>query len=1021
MGRVERPDRMHLRMGYPGVTLRVRFEGPEILLRASSTTGDSRLDVSVDGAAPTVVRVAQEEGDLVLTSGLPAGPHTVDVVHRTEAWQGIVTVRGFVLPRGGRTLAPQPWPSRRLLFIGDSVTCGERVERPATCGPKDAARDSNGFLSYGMIAARALDAQAHLVCYGGRGLVRDWEGKRDVLNAPQFFRLSVADAEHLPAWSHAAYAPDAVVVSLGTNDFNLSQGALPERAGWVSAYVRFVKDIRAAHPQALILLTEGAIVNDATDPQRPTRTVLREYIRETVRRVGDPRVRAFESQHYPGDDCDAHPTRAQHEAMARDLEPVLREALSGAAPAGEAAAGEDGYDLWLRYRPVGKEGLRASYAAAAGAIVVQGRSAPERALAAELARGLSGLLERKVAETAAVDADGAVVAGTPATSPLVAALGWDGELRALGPEGYILRRATVGGHRALVIASEGPVGALYGAFAFLRHLQLGRPLDALDLSSRPRLKLRLLDHWDNLDGSVERGYAGQSLWNWSALPGRVDPRLTDYARANASLGINGSVLNNVNANPLVLTPEGLAKAAAVADVLRPYGIRVYLSASFAAPKTIGGLGTADPLDPAVAKWWRDTADAAWRAIPDFGGFLVKANSEGQPGPQDYGRTHVDGANVLADAVKPHGGVVMYRAFVYNPDVDPDRVKRAYLEFQPLDGRFRDNVLVQVKNGPLDFQPREPFHPLFGAMPKTPLMAELQVTQEYLGHSTHLVYLAPMWKEFLGSDTHAPGAPSTVEKVVDGTLEGHTLTGMAGVANTGSDRNWCGHDFAQANWYAYGRLAWDPALDAGAIAEEWIVATWGADRDVVATLLPLMMGSRETFVSYTMPLGLHHLIGGNHYAPMPENDKAPRVDWTATYYHRADARGVGFDRTRTGSGGVDQYRPPLNDVFGDPARVPEDLLLWFHHVPWDHKMKSGRTLWDELVSRYGQGAEQARQMEAQWRALGAKIDPGRHAAVAARLAVQSREAAEWGLKCLRYFQAFSGRPIPEAMAGAAKGE
>lgn len=684
-------------------------------------------------------------------------------------------------------------------------------------------------------------------------------------------------------------------------------------------------------------------------------------------------------------------------------------ALAALAP---CAAAEDGHDLWLRYRPIEDAARRAEYAAALRSVVVEGRSATDAAVADALVRGLTGLTaaKRSVPRATKLSGDGAVVAGTPAGSPLVASLGWAARLKELGPEGFVIRRATVKGRRATVIAAEGPIGALYGAFHLLRLLDQGRPLDTIDVEQKPRLKLRLLNHWDNLDGSVERGYAGQSLWSWSALPGRVDPRVAEYARANASIGINGAVLNNVNANPQALTPEGLAKAAAIADVLRPYGLRVYLSASFAAPKTIGGLGTADPLDPAVAKWWRDTADAAWRAIPDFGGFLVKANSEGQPGPQDYGRTHVDGANVLADAVKPHGGVVMYRAFVYNADVDPDRVKRAYLEFQPLDGRFRENVLVQVKNGPLDFQPREPFHPLFGAMPKTPLMAELQVTQEYLGHSTHLVYLAPLWREFLDSDTHVKDAGATVKDVVDGSLEGHERTGLAGVANTGSDRNWCGHDFAQANWYAFGRLAWDPGLGAGEIADEWIRTTWSRDARVVAALHALMMGSRETFVSYTMPLGLHHLIGGNHYAPMPENGAAPRPDWTATYYHRADAQGVGFDRTHTGSGGAGQYRSPLREAFDDAERTPEELLLWFHHLPWDFKMRSGRTLWDELVFKYRQGAEQARQMEAQWQALAGTVDAERHAAVAAKLKVQSREAEEWGLKCLRYFQQKSGRPL-----------
>lgn len=682
--------------------------------------------------------------------------------------------------------------------------------------------------------------------------------------------------------------------------------------------------------------------------------------------------------------------------------------LVAAAP----GSAEDGYDLWMRYRPIEERALRAGYRHAVASVVVQGTSPSERAAAAELRRGLKGLLGIEAAVEGTVRADGAVVLGTPSSSPLVAALGWGAKLSALGTEGYVIRSARIGGRRVTVIASEGPVGALYGAFHLLRLLQTGQKVDALDVAQRPRLQLRLLNHWDNLDGSVERGYAGQSLWQWSALPGRVDPRLEDYARANASIGINGAVLNNVNANPQALSAEGLAKAAAVAGVLRPYGIRVYLSASFAAPKTIGGLSTADPLDPTVAAWWRDTAAAAYRAIPDFGGFLVKANSEGQPGPQDYGRTHAEGANVLADAVKPHGGIVMWRAFVYNPDVDPDRVKRAYMEFVPLDGRFRDNVLVQVKNGPLDFQPREPFSPLFGAMPRTPLMAELQVTQEYLGHSTHLVYLAPLWREFLDADTYAAGPGSPLARVVDGSLEGHARTGMAGVANTGLDRNWCGHDFAQANWYAFGRLAWDANLTPETIADEWIRMTWSRAPAVVAAIRTLMMGSRETFVRYTMPLGLHHLIGGNHYAPMPENGTAPRPDWTATYYHRADTQGVGFDRTRSGSAAVDQYRAPLREQWNDPATTPEKLLLWFHHLPWDRKMKSGRTLWDELVVEYGHGAAQARQLEAQWAALAGKVDPERHAAVLAKLKVQSREAAEWGQKCLRYFQTFSGKPIPK---------
>jgi alpha-glucuronidase len=686
-----------------------------------------------------------------------------------------------------------------------------------------------------------------------------------------------------------------------------------------------------------------------------------------------------------------------------------------------AARAETGYDLWLRYLPVEDAALRSAYRGRAAAIVVQEVSPAAHVVQAELQRGLSGLLGAPVPPATTV-VPGAVVAGTPAGSPLVAGLGWEKELAPLGDEGYRIRSTRIGPHAVTVIASRGPAGLLYGAFHLLRLIQTGRPLVALEVAERPRLARRVLNHWDNLDGTIERGYAGRSLWNWEELPGRVDPRVVDYARANASIGINGSVINSVNASPESLSPRYLAKTAALAAALRPYGIRVYLSANFAAPKLLGGLPTADPLDPAVARWWRDKADEIYRLIPDFGGLVVKANSEGQPGPQDYARTHADGANVLADAVGPHGGVVMWRAFVYDAHVDADRVKRAYAEFVPLDGRFRGNVFVQVKNGPLDFQPREPFHPLYGAMPRTPLMAELQITQEYLGQSTHLVYLAPMWKEFLEADTYAKGPGSSVARVIDGTLEGHARTGIAGVANTGRDANWCGHDFAQANWYAYGRLAWDPGLSAEAIAEEWIRMTWGAAPEVVAAIRSMMLGSREAFVDYTMPLGLHHLIGGDHYAPMPENTDPRRADWSATYYHHADASGIGYDRTRTGSAAVDQYRSPLREQWSDPATVPQNLLLWFHRLAWDYRLKSGRTLWEELVAHYRRGAEAARGLEAQWSGLAGKVDAERHGAVLARLRRQSADAAAWAEKCLRYFQSFSARPLPETTraGGAARG-
>ena len=412
----------------------------------------------------------------------------------------------------------------------------------------------------------------------------------------------------------------------------------------------------------------------------------------------------------------------------------------------------------------------------------------------------------------------------------------------------------------------------------------------------------------------------------------------------------------------------------------------------------------------MAQWWRKKADEIYSLIPDFGGFLVKANSEGQPGPQDYERTHADGANVLAAAVAPHGGIVMWRAFVYGADVDPDRVKRASLEFVPLDGKFRDNVMVQVKNGPLDFQPREPFHPLFGAMPRTPLMAELQITQEYFGHSTHLVYLAPMWKEFLDADTYAAGPNTPVSKIVDGSAHRYRDTGIAGVANTGLDRNWTGHDFGQANWYAFGRLAWDASLGTDALAEEWIRMTWTRATADVAAIKQLMLESHEAYVDYTMPLGLHHLIGGDHYAPMPENPDPRRADWSAIYYHRADPSGIGFDRTRRGSAAVDQYRAPLRDEWNDPKSTPETLLLWFHRLPWDYQLRSGGTLWEGLVRHYSRGANKAREFERRWQALRGRVDDERHEVVLRKLRQQSLDATSWRDKCLRYFQQFSAKPL-----------
>lgn len=688
-------------------------------------------------------------------------------------------------------------------------------------------------------------------------------------------------------------------------------------------------------------------------------------------------------------------------------------ALLATAAVVQPVRAEDGYDLWLRYRP-----LPVAIADASRPHVTQliaGDATPTQSVTrAELLRGLGGLLGSAPPLASAAALDGAVIVGTPASSPRIAGLGL--KLRGLGREGYVIRSVVVDGHKATVIAANDDTGALYGAFHFLRLLQTGQSLASLDLSEVPRVQLRVLNHWDNLDRHVERGYAGESIWDWHRLPDYLDPRYTDYARANASVGINGTVLNNVNANALSLTPMYLEKAAALAGVFRPYGIRVYLSARFSAPIEIGGLKTADPLDPQVQRWWRDKADEIYRVIPDFGGFLVKANSEGQPGPQDYGRTHADGANMLADALQPHGGVVMWRAFVYSHEEPDDRAKQAYSEFVPLDGKFRDNVIVQVKNGAIDFQPREPFHPLFGAMPKTPLMMEFQITKEYLGFATHLAYLAPLFQETLEADTFRRGKGSTVAKVVDGSLHGYRITGMAGVANIGSDRNWSGSHFDQANWFAFGRMAWNPTLGARAIAQDWVRMTFSNDAAVVEPVVAMMMGSREAVVDYMTPLGLHHLMGrGHHYGPGPWVAGGPRADWTSVYYHRASRDGIGFDRGATGSNAVAQYAPPLAKQFGNVETVPEQFLLWFHHVPWDYRTQSGRPLWDELVYRYTRGVDYVQQMGDTWKGLDGRIDAERHAQVATFLDIQHKEAQWWRDASIAYFQTFSQRPLPAGFA------
>ena len=593
------------------------------------------------------------------------------------------------------------------------------------------------------------------------------------------------------------------------------------------------------------------------------------------------------------------------------------------------AKAEDGSQLWLRYQPVNKAKV----------------TGPNCLAAEELRTYYQG-------ETAALTLD-----------PTMA------------DDAYRINGST--------ITAKNEQGLLYGAYALLRG-ESGY--------SAPYWKLRILNHWDNPNGTVERGFAGKSIFL------NPDPeRIRMYARANASVGINGTVLNNVNAKPEALSTESLQKTKAIADQLRPYGIRVYLSINFASPIKVGGLETADPLDAKVVRWWKEKVKEIYRLIPDFGGFLVKANSEGEPGPQDFGRTHADGANMLARVLKPHKGIVMWRAFVYAPQ-SPDRANQAYLEFMPLDGQFADNVIIQIKNGPIDFQPREPYSPLFTAMQKTQMMVEFQLTQEYLGAANHLVYLAPMWQEFFSYVK--PGS----------------LKAMAGVANIGDDTNWCGHHFAQANWYAFGRTAWNPALKPEDIADEWIRQTFSSDERLLSPVRQIMQESREACVKYMMPLGIHHIFAGtHHYGPEPwYAPKGLRADWTPPYYHKADSIGMGFDRTLIGTANVRQYPEALCRLYNDINTCPENLIIWFHHVPWDHKMKSGRTFWDELCHQYDEGVHEARRFLAVWDAMQPYVDTQRFSEVQRKLRIQARDAEWWRDACLLYFQTFSHRPIPQDM-------
>ena len=672
---------------------------------------------------------------------------------------------------------------------------------------------------------------------------------------------------------------------------------------------------------------------------------------------------------------------------------------------------DSGYNLWLNYRKIENPEVLSEYTRHIQGIYMESGEETLNVVKEELTLALNGLLGMSPPFVPGQPKEYSLIVRKTENLSREIRRKLEKDIPAITKDGYLIRSSG----KNIVITAHNDIGILYGTFHFLRHLQEQLPLENIRILEVPKTDIRVLNHWDNLDRTVERGYAGASIWKWHRLPGYIDPRYKDYARANASVGINGTVLTNVNASALVLTPAYIEKVAALADAFRPYGIKVYLTARFSAPIEIGGLETADPLNPEVRQWWKEKISEIYKEIPDFGGFLVKANSEGQPGPQNYGRSHVDGANMMADALAPHNGIVMWRAFVYSEHDTTDRAKQAYSEFVPLDGKFRDNVLVQVKNGAIDFQPREPFHPMFGAMPRTPLMMEFQITQEYLGFSTHMVFLPKLYEEVLQADTYRHGKGSYVAKVIDGTLDNKKISGIAGVANIGSDINWTGHPFGQANWYGFGRLAWDPYIPAEKIADEWLRLTFSNDENFVTPVKEMLLQSHQAVVNYMTPLGLHHIMDtGHHYGPGPWVNNLSRPEWNPVYYHKADENGIGFDRTPTGSNATSQYTKEVARIFNDVETCPEEFLLWFHHLPWDYKLHNGRTLWDGLGIKYQEGVNQVRKAKNTWKKMEPYVNKQQFGEISMLLDIQLEEAVWWRNACMLYFQTHSKKAFPKEM-------
>ncbi|MGO4911028.1 alpha-glucuronidase family glycosyl hydrolase [Leeuwenhoekiella sp. W20_SRS_FM14] len=669
---------------------------------------------------------------------------------------------------------------------------------------------------------------------------------------------------------------------------------------------------------------------------------------------------------------------------------------------------QDAYNLWLQYHPIQNETLSKEYTAILNTVELRSTTPTSAVIKNELNIAVPAMLS--------INPNFATSSPTLLISKVADLSKTESEqlssTQEIGSEGFYIKPIQVNKKKLLLITATTDKGLLYGTYYLLNQMQQNNSLQNIDVLENPQLQKRLLNHWDNLDRTVERGYAGFSIWDWHLLPEVIKKEYIDYARANASIGINGTVLNNVNASAEILEPFYLEKVKALADAFRPYGIQVYLTARFSAPIEIGGLETADPLNKEVRSWWNQKVKEIYTQIPDFGGFLVKANSEGQPGPNNYGRSHVDGANMLAEALEPHNGIVMWRAFVYSDEKPDDRAKQAYTEFVPFDGTFKDNVLVQVKNGAIDFQPREPFHPLFGAMPNSSLMIEFQITQEYLGGISHLTFLPKLFEETLQEDTFRQGAGSTVAKVIDGSLSSKKLTGIAGVSNIGTAHNWTGHPFAQANWYGYGRLAWNPILKAENIAKEWLKMTFTSNPKFVEPMTRLLLNSREAAVDYRTPLGLHHIMAaGHHQGPGPWVDYLGRADWNSVYYHKADKNGIGFDRTKTGSNALEQYAPELQERYNDPKTTPENYLLWFHHLPWDYTLNNGNTLWYNLAQHYQNGVEAVENMSTTWQQMKPYVGTDVFTETEMLLKLQLKEAQWWRDACLLYFQEFSQLEMP----------